>query len=570
MVKIKKIMLVFSSFLPIGLIACNTNNSFQSQNTVLNSLKESQQDLGFRMPKTNYQNSTKNTKNDTITPRIKDKLTTNINPKDSNQASNSEPKKQERVELDPSNAPTGTKLKNNDQYIQSINNRTFLLRLYLEDNTQKEENGKSTVLKAGTVWLFDYAHEKNNKFKLFFATNYNTALNLFSEKDYQVYQQPQKLERYKPLKYSFSWTKDPYYDNFFGKHDNNLKIYENNFDNSQITLRNFYLAQDFMNQKAVPAEYGHYFANFAIIEMDLDLDTLSDNKDSSKSQEFKQKIISAITEVNESIERFEHPENQAIYLMNNKTIPYATLDYQTTNKIRDLSRESSGEKVNSLINTYLKDYEYSFKPDAIYSFGYNISPLIKRQQYQEEWVEIFNTLSNNIYYNDNYRWNKNENENKNILGRNPRDPELNFKVNDSWHLTSYDRETSYFNDWVDMKFYGNLVSVNLPHSSQKLSAGSLILNEQALPLGLIIDSSRNINGYDNYDQKGITLFQPFTQNIPTFQYRTQTTIQPYNLIDHTSNNLYQDQKISYRSRLNDVYGKDFKTAIFGGQLVNLK
>ncbi|MGV2393532.1 UNVERIFIED_CONTAM: hypothetical protein O8I53_11585 [Campylobacter lari] len=43
--------------------------------------------------------------------------------------------------------------------------------------------------------MFDYHKENDNKYKLFFATNYHVAVELFSDKDYSFNSQPNRNKK---------------------------------------------------------------------------------------------------------------------------------------------------------------------------------------------------------------------------------------------------------------------------------------------------------------------------------------------------------------------------------------
>ncbi|UUM20131.1 hypothetical protein NPA11_01760 [Mycoplasma sp. 1578d] len=453
----------------------------------------------------------------------------------------------------PSIADKSTYLKDNDQYIQSIKRRTFSLRWSYDEFDPEKLTVTKKITTSGTIWLLDYAHIQKGRFKLYFGTNYHVASNLFSSRDYKIYQQPKKLQKYIPQNFQLTWAGDAY-DSTPELDSYNWYSARIGFDSQIITFRNFFLAQNFMDKQSVPAEYGPYFADFAVIEMDVDLNALYDIYLSSNNISARNLIIKiegAINELNRSIARFKKPNDKNTYLLNNKSLPYATLDYATVRNIGKWSQYSTPNELSNLLNQYLSTYQYALAPQNLYSFGYPSSG--------KGGLEIYKSI---------------QNSQKDTLGPDKTDPSLNFSINDNFHFRPFDKDSQYFNNQVAMKFYGFLDSFQTQNGPKPGASGSLILNEQALPVGLLLGHLTLTNQHGqpiNNDSKISTvLFQPFSLNQPIFSPYTKSTIQAYNLIDHTSSKLYPHQKVSYRSRLNDVYGKDFKTAIFGGQLVNFR
>ncbi|TPI02407.1 DUF31 family putative serine protease [Mycoplasma struthionis] len=81
------------------------------------------------------------------------------------------------------------KLNSNKDYFLNILSRSFILNWIFQDN-------RTT---GGTAWLLDYAKLDKEHYKLFLATNYHVAVDLYTDQDSQRYLQTERLNN--PIKY---------------------------------------------------------------------------------------------------------------------------------------------------------------------------------------------------------------------------------------------------------------------------------------------------------------------------------------------------------------------------------
>lgn len=540
MSKLSRFLLVFSLIAPGAVVSCTDPNL--EQITIKNNPKndDSSQNNQPIIDNTKSNNDNSNDNSDALpdTNSISEQPSVETNP-----VSNTEVKTT-NYQFNPIQASRNTFLTKNDDYIQSIKYRTFSLKWYMQ---QKGTTQGYSV--SGTLWMLDYMHLGNNKFKFYFGTNYHVASNLFSAKDYDIYQQPNRLKTFNPYYYEFAWASDAY--------DTNSKVGDSNwnrvqipFNSKNLILRNFFLAHNFLQLNALPNLKSTYFADFAIVEFEIDLDALS--KSDYKAKAFRVKLAQAMNEVNKSIKKFTNLDqtNSNKYLFTDNKIPYATLDYASVLDTYEKSKTNSSEQISEIVKEKLATYNYSLVPRYLYSFGYPAPS-------ENNDSGIFNTIDANE---------------RNTLGYSSDDPSLGFSIQKDYVLKNYD-QNSYFNNEVATKFYAFMYSFNSKNSPDKGASGSLVLNEQGLPIGLLLGHLSNpvtyIDANKNFQEASRALIQPFVQSIPLYSQNNQITIPAFNLLDHTNSELYPQQLVSYRSRINDVYGKDAKTAVFGGEIVTL-
>ncbi|UUM20132.1 MULTISPECIES: hypothetical protein [unclassified Mycoplasma] len=469
---IKKIFISLSLMGPIGLISCGYENvSKNDQNP-----SESAQDPNPELQKEQSPS----------------------NP-DSDPSKTSEPDQETNYpKLELSTVNKNTYLENNDEYIQAIKNRTFYL---WETSESKKE---STLHNDGAnIWLLDYARISKNKFKLFFGSSYTNASRFFSEDDYNYYQQTDRLNQYTPISFTLGWSEDAYDPSPTAKIG---KWIEKKFliKEKSVMIRNFMLQRDIVQNGNYPKNI-----NFAVVEMDIDLDQLSKNDNDLK---LRAKIISAINEVNKSIIRFKQADAQHEYLFNDKSVPYATLDYSSVQNLNHLSKQTDKLEIDRIIKEYFEKEKYTLAPEFVYNFGYT-NPI------RSQIVNV-----NNVSESE-----------KDKLGPSKEVGDLKFEI---WGGSDY----SY--------------SLFIQNHSDDISLGSLVVNEQGLPIGVV--SGKRTEGQKLWDDK----------------FKLKIQIQPFTLKFETSKNLpnreYDLINENYRKTLVSVYGKHYKTAIFGGELADLK
>ncbi|MGY5139476.1 MIP family Ig-specific serine endopeptidase [Mycoplasmopsis gallinarum] len=445
----------------------------------------------------------------------------------------------------------------NNQYLKTIYNRTLSFS-YLFTN---EENNKS--LTTGTMWLLDYAKlgtEKDKKYKLFFATNYHVVQDLVFADDYPLYLQSSKLSQNHDIDtFVFGYKK-----NF-----NDLNSYEMQyaaFDKNAINKpKVFFAAVDFMNKSALTEEFQNvkHYADFAVIEWDVDLDRLRNSPtynaiplfrgDAGKLADFIENTM--LPSFNKSYETYTNNTNQ--WTMSNNQYSYANLDYGSVNWVMNnlIGHKNNTNELNSIntineiynINSYIQNfkdiYYYTNEPTKVFFYGYPFNTEVPRH-------EFISNISKENYANLN--WNNNHWEDIN-----------------SWHGITFGKEKEINFDGISLKNYGIYYGTYQNTEVRGGASGSLLINEQGLPIGLLFGNkgSKNFRENNKLVTLNSALYILFSQNVvmkwpAAYNTNKYKIVEKYNLIDGTDKNKYPHQIQSYRQRLIDVYGLKFGTKLF--------
>lgn len=444
-------------------------------------------------------------------------------------------------------APENTKFSSNEEYLESIFKRTFSINF-----------NYSTQTIAGTAWVLDYHYDKNNpkEITLYLATNFHVATNLRTANDYEFYvQNSPNLERVRSvdLRFAQDWR---------------------NPDTSYITKRytgrnmprNIFLAKNFMDQE-VSSSYndgGGYYADFSVIEWKFKISDFYSNSaffintvDPSLDLWVK-KIESAAGEVKAAVDK-----NLGIdggYLNTKAHEGYTSLDYTTIQSTyySDLSKTITNEvrypqTVNEIlefqknVNNTFTNYIYAFRPEYWFFGGYPLIP-------NDGFVPTFNIDYDNLTN----------------LGFNKNDYNPDFKIIYTLNNTKNTDQKISFNNEPTYAFYGTAYETFQKIKIHGGISGSLVLNEQGIPAGVLYGSF--VNDTEKIARKdGSTLTLNNALMIPFAQQKDITyttfdgqshTIYAYNLVDGTDKAKFPHQIDSFREKLIEVYGPNYKTKLF--------
>ncbi|AWX69349.1 MIP family Ig-specific serine endopeptidase [[Mycoplasma] anseris] len=457
-------------------------------------------------------------------------------------------------------------LNTNLDYYTSILSRTFsFLWNFKKVDENKPADENLNFYTGGTFWILDYKHIENNKYKIFLGTNYHVAVNLLTPNDYKEYKQPIKNKTANQMLLSV----------------NRAIIDPNNIDQPNVNIflpekfwpKTFWLASNFMNEKASIPNQDLYFADFAVVEWNIDLDELKEyyNPQLATTAEAikkeKQRAAFIAYGIQKGIEQLEATKtrfNQNKTLNKDWNLPYANIDYFTTtyiynnqilnynnsinnstnktkwtiNKINELSKE--------LANAHLtNDKYYQARPDLIHFVGYGL-----RSQSSLK-VDLIGTVPNNQRYAKEPIYKQFKRKIFNI------DPTNHGKIV---------KESIKFNDQVPVQYGGWYVYYTDTETVGGMS-GSLVINQEGLPIGVVFgtrspSSMVILNDENKYVSLYNTSIVPFSLEAPLYNSLNGLSAYPYNLIDGTNKTKYENQIMSYHEKLIEVFGKEYKTAIF--------
>ncbi|MFV8400996.1 MIP family Ig-specific serine endopeptidase [Mycoplasma sp. 2634B] len=446
---------------------------------------------------------------------------------------------------------TQGKLENNKAYINSLFNRTFSLIWDFDDGTNT----------AGTIWLLDYHKESNNKYKLFFATNYHVAVELYSDKDFDFNAQPNRTKKITNIRLGAvkNWT--------------NQRL-EYNYKSLERTMwpKNLFLGHNFMDQEVSKLYNGRYYTEFSVIEFDYDIEqfnqlpaldpNLSEGERRVRIEQLKQmrkansalslQLNLAIEELNSSIDKFK----QGNYAMQNSTLPYAGVDYGSVtlfiNNVLGIEEDDTIKLPNTInkINKVSNDIEKYFGNSKLQS--------------QPQWdffagYPFVNRSRNQLLYN----------VQNSMLGSSQGlmpDIDKNYWRTIDWYNGSAIADHgAEFNNEPRSKFYGLAYENLVPNDVIGGASGSLVVNESNLPIGLLFGHSGKQPLINNKNvsvslEKALTV--GYALNMPFYSSKINGYVQPYNIIDGSDKDKYPHQVNSYRETLATVYGPEYKTALF--------
>ncbi|MDC4163385.1 DUF31 family protein [Mycoplasma sp. T363T] len=541
----------------------NNNGSNQNNNEVDNSNNDSDTTVGIIKPETDSTNSNNiesdSTDNNQNQPN--NHIETKPGPNDqtlTNEEINNYYATHPELKRFSLANQTKTYSKNSD-YLQSNFNRSISLIWNFDDGS----------VTAGTLWLLDYHKQSNAKYKLFFATNYHVALELFGTNDYSFNAQPNRTKKVKDVFIGVA-------DDWRNKHS---KFKYKKLRKEQFP-KTLFLGHNFMDDKVASLfNNKRYYTEFSVIEFDYDAEKFANpyitakeyaalsrseqkvvsqaaKREKEDNKLIKQHLDKAITELDISINKFKDGSHN----MQLNSLPYATMDYGSVNLYINnyLTRSNDDNKVFNQPNTinkiikndadikkFFADTKLNAKPltDYFIGFPYEINkpnPSLVHYNVSSNLLssndKIIDNLSNNVF--------------------------VTQDVNNGYAIASHG---AIFNNEPKGLFYGLTYSMLSDNSIIGGMSGSLVTNEDNLPIGLLFASDGKIPflGDDNtYKNVNNALMVGFSLNVPFWSSKINNYVEPYNIIDGTNKARYPHQTNSYRQTLYKVYGNDYKTALF--------
>ncbi|MFV8480521.1 MIP family Ig-specific serine endopeptidase [Mycoplasma sp. AA7A] len=442
------------------------------------------------------------------------------------------------------------KLENNKAYISSILNRTFSLIWDFNDGTNT----------AGTIWLLDYHKESDTKYKLFFATNYHVAAELYSDKDFTFNAQPNRKKSITNIRLGAidNWT-------------NKKRKYSYKQLNYEMWPKNLFLAHNFMDQKVSALYQGRYYTEFSVIEFDYDIakfnalptidPKLNDNEKRVRIEELKQiksdnnvltkKLNNAIKELDLSIEKFK----SGSYPMQNSTLPYAGMDYGSValfahnvlgTKDGIIQQPNTINKINKVSNDiekYFGNVKLQKQPTWDYFAGYPFVNASRNQLLYNVVPSMLGSSTGLVHNIDQNFWRTIDWYNGNVIAD----------------------HGAEFNNEPRSRFYGLAYENLVPCDIIGGASGSLVVNDSNLPVGLLFGHNHKQPLIDKENaqvqlEKALTV--GYALNMPFYSSNINGYVQPYNVIDGTDKTKYSHQVNSYRETLAKVYGSNYQTALF--------
>ncbi|MFV8473762.1 MIP family Ig-specific serine endopeptidase [Mycoplasma sp. Z407A] len=442
------------------------------------------------------------------------------------------------------------KLENNKAYISSILNRTFSLIWDFSDGTNT----------AGTIWLLDYRKESDTKYKLFFATNYHVAAELYSDKDFAFNAQPNRKKSITNIRLGVidNWTIA-------------RRKYSYKQLNHEMWPKNLFLAHNFMDQEVSALYQGRYYTEFSVIEFDYDIEKfnalppldpkLNENEKRVRIEELKQmksnnnvltnKLNNAIKELDLSIEKFK----SGSYPMQNSTLPYAGMDYGSValfahnvlgtkdGVIQQPNTINKINKVSSDIEKYFGNVKLQKQPTWDYFAGYPFVNASRNQLLYNVAPSMLGSSTGLVHSIDRNFWRTIDWYNGNVIAN----------------------HGAEFNNEPRSRFYGLAYENLVPCDIIGGASGSLVVNDSNLPVGLLFGHNGKQPLTDNQNaqvqlEKALTV--GYALNMPFYSSNINGYVQPYNVIDGTDKTKYPHQINSYRETLTKVYGSNYQTALF--------
>ncbi|MBW0603097.1 MIP family Ig-specific serine endopeptidase [Mycoplasmopsis anatis] len=455
------------------------------------------------------------------------------------------------------------KFNSNIDYLKLILRRSLSFLWNFKKIDESQPSNEINTIGGGTFWLLDYKRIENNKYKLFLGTNYHVATNLLNPSNPEEYKQPLKNSTINSLLISV----------------NRLILDDNGYTYKHVSTflpekfwpKIFWLAHNFMNEGYGLPNNEFYFTDFAVVEWDIDLDEFmnwynpeiattpeSIKKEKQRSEFLAMSVNKTIQTFNESKQRF----SSGSYLNKDWNLPYANIDYYTTlwannNLINNLNNPVDNEgKTNWTINNienlseYLKDWhltndkKYQSKPDFIHFAGYGLT----------NW----NTLDTKVY--------------STVPSGQERSAESNYKgapnniflIDHQYHGT-IGNSTIKFNNTIP-KQYGPWYIYYTDYRTVGGTSGSLVINQEGLPIGIYFGSGNRSIIWMNKNGENITLYEhsivPFSIERSFFNEINGIQGYPFNLIDGSDKSRYPHQKMSFKEKLKQVYGSNYKTELF--------
>lgn len=432
--------------------------------------------------------------------------------------------------------PNYYKLSTNNEYLDQIRKRSFSLVTYFNDGTYT----------AGTLWLLDYkVIKEKDEYKLFFGTNYHVAVELFSEFDYPEYRQPNRNKSISHLFIAIG--------NSNSVSNGKLEYMEISLDNLP---RTFFLARNFMKQEAYPDYHENkvYYTDFAVIEWDLKVSKYSKVKKNIPI--LKQLVSVAPRLIDESITKVK---NNDISMFNNE-IPYSSYDYRSFWQVRanmigvdnlgnlnEVNTYEKAQEISNFLGNILKDnrdLKYRYRPNSLFVYGFPSYSAQRQGIFSNVLDKDLNSLNRSDWYSK---------------------KEVPFLPLDEFHNKQIADHGAKFNGEDLPYFYGVAYRSDQANKSVGGVSGSLVINQDALPIGVLFGALKNdslvyLNDENKYVTNHTILFIQFVQSAKLWN--ENGTIYPYNLIDGRDKTKYPLQINSYKEQLDKIYGSEYKTTIF--------
>ncbi|QIW61869.1 MIP family Ig-specific serine endopeptidase [Mycoplasmopsis gallinacea] len=432
--------------------------------------------------------------------------------------------------------PNYYNLSTNNEYLDQIRKRSFSLVTYFDDGTYT----------AGTLWLLDYkVIKEKDEYKLFFGTNYHVAVELFSEFDYPEYRQPNRNKSISHLFIAIG--------NSNSVSNGKLEYMEISLDNLP---RTFFLARNFMKQEAYPdyAENKVYYTDFAVIEWDLKVSKYSKVKKNIPI--LKQLVSEAPRLIDESINKVK---NNDISMFNNE-IPYSSYDYRSfwqaranmigvdnLGNLNEVNTYEKAQEISNFLGNILKDnrdLKYRYRPNSLFVYGFPSYSSQRQGIFSNVLDKDLNSLNRSDWYSK---------------------KEVPFLPLDEFHNKQIADHGAKFNGEDLPYFYGVAYRSDQANKSVGGVSGSLVINQDALPIGVLFGALKNdsvvyLNDENKYVTNHTILFIQFVQSAKLWN--ENGTIYPYNLIDGRDKTKYPLQINSYKEQLDKIYGSEYKTTIF--------
>ncbi|AKA50024.1 hypothetical protein VO56_02040 [Mycoplasmopsis gallinacea] len=434
--------------------------------------------------------------------------------------------------------PNYYKLSTNNEYLDQIRKRSFSLVTYFDDGSYT----------AGTLWLLDYkVIKEKDEYKLFFGTNYHVAVELFSKFDYPEYKQ---TNRNKAISHLFIAI-----GNSNSVSNGKLEYMEIPLDNLP---RTFFLARNFMKQEAYPdpdyAENKVYYTDFAVIEWDLKVSKYSKTKKNIPI--LKQLVSEAPRLIDESIVKVKNNDIS----MFNKDIPYSSYDYRSfwqaranmigvdsLGNLNEVNTYEKAQEISNFLGNILKDnrdLKYRYRPNSLFVYGFPSYSAQRQGIFSNVLDKDLNSLNRSDWYSK---------------------KEVPFLPLDEFHNKQIADHGAKFNGEDLPYFYGVAYRSDQANKSVGGVSGSLVINQDALPIGVLFGALKNdslvyLNDENKYVTNHTILFIQFVQSAKLWN--ENGTIYPYNLIDGRDKTKYPLQINSYKEQLDKIYGSEYKTTIF--------
>ncbi|RIV16263.1 MIP family Ig-specific serine endopeptidase [Mycoplasmopsis gallopavonis] len=436
------------------------------------------------------------------------------------------------------NQPTYNLLTTNRAYLDQIRKRTFSYSLTYDD-------GNNT---GATIWLFDFKEiESKKKYKFFFATNYHVAVEIYGPSDYPEFQQNQRTKKITNFFLGVAESYGP---------DPKMK-YKKLTETSRP--KTFFVARNFMDSDSYAEENKtkDHYTEFSILEWDVDFSKDFNLKDSSE-REVAKRLIDGMEVLKNSKAQIQN-SNSAFFQDN---LPYATLDYGSLWELRNniIGRDDHGV-LNQIttyeqaqkIDTYLKQFltsnseTYFYKPYSLYIFGH---PILTNDLKAGIFTNVANQDLDSLNHSD---WINNK---------------LPFSMINTYNEKHIANKGTIFNNGEKPYYYGLAYSTSHRNETKGGASGSLVLNQDGLPIGLLFGTDKNnvsvyLDDNNKWQTNHVSLFISFVQRARIWT--PNGTIEAYNLIDGRNKKLYPHQTNSYKEQLIKIYGQDFETFLFSKQ-----